>query len=31
MMVDDEPFNHDILTLMLKPLGFHKFVRAHNG
>ena len=31
LIVDDEPFNHDILSLILKSLGFTKFMRAFNG
>ncbi|CAD8157838.1 unnamed protein product [Paramecium pentaurelia] len=31
LIVDDEPFNHDILCLMLKRLGLNKFVKAYNG
>ncbi|CAD8128048.1 unnamed protein product [Paramecium sonneborni] len=31
MLVDDEPFNHDTLKLMLKSLGFKNFISAYHG
>ncbi|CAD8206165.1 unnamed protein product [Paramecium octaurelia] len=31
MLVDDEPFNHDTLKLMLKSLGFKNFISGYNG
>lgn len=31
LIVDDEPFNHDTLILMLKNIGFKKFLKAFNG
>lgn len=31
MLVDDEPFNHDTLKIMLKSLGFKNFISAFNG
>ncbi|CAD8124305.1 unnamed protein product [Paramecium sonneborni] len=31
MLVDDEPFNHDTLKLMLKNLGFKNFISGYNG
>ncbi|CAD8206232.1 unnamed protein product [Paramecium pentaurelia] len=31
LLVDDEPFNHDTLKLMLKSLGFKNFLSGYNG
>ncbi|CAD8163610.1 unnamed protein product [Paramecium pentaurelia] len=31
LVVDDEPFNHETLCLMLKNIGFNKFLKAFNG
>ena len=31
MIVDDEPFNHDTLILMLKTMGFNSFLKAFDG
>ncbi|CAD8119670.1 unnamed protein product [Paramecium sonneborni] len=31
MLIDDEPFNHDTLKLMLKSLGFKNFISGYNG
>ncbi|CAD8115957.1 unnamed protein product [Paramecium primaurelia] len=31
LIVDDEPFNHDTLILMLKSLGFQSFLKAFDG
>lgn len=31
MIVDDEPFNHDTLILMLKSMGYKSFLKAFNG
>lgn len=31
LIVDDEPFNHDTLTLMLQKQGYKNFLRAYNG
>ncbi|CAK84068.1 unnamed protein product (macronuclear) [Paramecium tetraurelia] len=31
LIVDDEPFNHDTLILMLKSLGFQSFFKAFDG
>lgn len=31
LIVDDEPFNHTTLTLMLKKLGHKSFLYAFNG
>ena len=30
MLVDDEPFNHDTLKIMLRSLGFKNFMSAFN-
>ncbi|CAD8124308.1 unnamed protein product [Paramecium sonneborni] len=31
MIVDDEPFNHDALIVMLKRLGYSNFIHAYDG
>ncbi|CAD8102026.1 unnamed protein product [Paramecium sonneborni] len=31
LIVDDEPFNHDTLILMLKSMGFKNFLKAFDG
>ncbi|CAD8208572.1 unnamed protein product [Paramecium pentaurelia] len=31
LIVDDEPFNHDILILMMKNMGYNYFLKAFNG
>ncbi|CAD8179371.1 unnamed protein product [Paramecium octaurelia] len=31
LIVDDEPFNHDTLILMLKTLGFNSYFKAFDG
>ncbi|CAD8119671.1 unnamed protein product [Paramecium sonneborni] len=31
LIVDDEPFNHDILILMMKNMGYNQFLKAYNG
>ncbi|CAD8102766.1 unnamed protein product [Paramecium sonneborni] len=31
LIVDDEPFNHDTLILMLKSMGFRSFLKAFDG
>ncbi|CAK84547.1 unnamed protein product (macronuclear) [Paramecium tetraurelia] len=31
LIVDDEPFNHDTLILMLKTLGFNSYLKAFDG
>ncbi|CAD8179620.1 unnamed protein product [Paramecium octaurelia] len=31
LIVDDEPFNHDILILMMKNMGYNQFLKAFNG
>ncbi|CAK57142.1 unnamed protein product (macronuclear) [Paramecium tetraurelia] len=31
LIVDDEPFNHDILILMMKTMGYTQFLKAYNG
>ncbi|CAD8119672.1 unnamed protein product [Paramecium sonneborni] len=31
MIVDDEPFNHDALIMMLKRIGYTNFIHAYNG
>ncbi|CAD8185831.1 unnamed protein product [Paramecium pentaurelia] len=31
MIVDDEPFNHDTLILMMKTMGYKQFLKAFNG
>ncbi|CAD8173169.1 unnamed protein product [Paramecium pentaurelia] len=31
LIVDDEPFNHDTLILMLKSMGFNSFFKAFDG
>ncbi|CAD8127250.1 unnamed protein product [Paramecium sonneborni] len=31
LIVDDEPFNHDTLILMLKSMGYKYFLKAFNG
>lgn len=31
LIVDDEPFNHDTLILMMKSMGYKYFLKAFNG
>ncbi|CAD8128047.1 unnamed protein product [Paramecium sonneborni] len=31
LIVDDEPFNHDTLILMLRTMGYKHFLKAFNG
>ncbi|CAK82343.1 unnamed protein product (macronuclear) [Paramecium tetraurelia] len=31
LIVDDEPFNHETLCMMLKNMGFKNFLKAFNG
>lgn len=31
LIVDDEPFNHDTLILMMKNMGYKNFLKAYNG
>ncbi|CAD8045047.1 unnamed protein product [Paramecium primaurelia] len=31
MIVDDEPFNHDTLIMMLKRIGYINFIHAYDG
>lgn len=31
LIVDDEPFNHETLSMMLKTLGYDSFMHAFNG
>ncbi|CAD8206230.1 unnamed protein product [Paramecium pentaurelia] len=31
LIVDDEPFNHDTLILMMKNMGYKQFLKAYNG